>query len=123
MGSGSRRLTRVLLLKACHRAAPLAWEREHRKWSVENWERAAWSDESQFRVLNANGYGQVTWMTPELTPLLLTTTPHLREDVSALDKFSVNHCPTRLVVCGTGLEFVTRPATTRYLYHSTTTAT
>ncbi|GFW31597.1 hypothetical protein TNCV_4420301 [Trichonephila clavipes] len=30
---------------------------------------------------------QVTWMTPELTPPLLTTTPHQREEASALDRF------------------------------------
>ncbi|GFY35254.1 hypothetical protein TNCV_5046281 [Trichonephila clavipes] len=39
-------------------------------------------------------HGQVTWTTPEL---LLTTTPHQREDVSALDRFNVHRCPTRRV--------------------------
>ncbi|GFY05771.1 adhesion G protein-coupled receptor B2 [Trichonephila clavipes] len=39
-------------------------------------------------------HGQVTWTTPELAPLL-TTTPHQREDVSALDRFNVHRCPTR----------------------------
>ncbi|GFT64172.1 hypothetical protein TNCV_3784611 [Trichonephila clavipes] len=33
--------------------------------------------------------------TPELAPPLLTTTPHQREDISALDRFSVHRCPTR----------------------------
>ncbi|GFV66650.1 uncharacterized protein TNCV_2594711 [Trichonephila clavipes] len=33
-------------------------------------------------------HGQVTWTTPELAPPLLTTTPHQREDVSALDRFN-----------------------------------
>ncbi|GFW21935.1 uncharacterized protein TNCV_4822181 [Trichonephila clavipes] len=49
-------------------------------------------------------HGQVTWTTPELAPLLLTTTPHQREDVSALDRFSVHRCPTRRVFSATGLE-------------------
>ncbi|GFU28504.1 uncharacterized protein TNCV_1410411 [Trichonephila clavipes] len=40
-------------------------------------------------------HGQVTWTTPELEPPLLTTTPHQREDVSALDRFNVHRCPTR----------------------------
>ncbi|GFX85058.1 uncharacterized protein TNCV_4998871 [Trichonephila clavipes] len=40
-------------------------------------------------------HGQVTWMTPELAPPLLTTTPHQRKDVSALDRFNVHRCPTR----------------------------
>ncbi|GFX08431.1 uncharacterized protein TNCV_3269201 [Trichonephila clavipes] len=67
-------------------------------------------------------HGQVTWTTPELAPPLLTTTPHQREDVSALDRFNVHRCPTRRVFSGTGLELVTRQATVRYLYHSDTAA-
>ncbi|GFV74650.1 uncharacterized protein TNCV_5130921 [Trichonephila clavipes] len=66
---------------------------------------------------------QVTWTTPELAPPLLTTTPHQREDVSALDRFNVHHCPTRRVFSGTGFEPVTKQATVRYLYHSATSAT
>ncbi|GFW71751.1 uncharacterized protein TNCV_219651 [Trichonephila clavipes] len=68
-------------------------------------------------------HGQVTWTTPELAPHLLTTTPHQREDVSALDRFNVHRYPTRRVFSGTGLELVTRQATIRYLYHSATAAT
>ncbi|GFU59304.1 uncharacterized protein TNCV_4198261 [Trichonephila clavipes] len=68
-------------------------------------------------------HGQVTWTTPELAPPLLTTTPHQREDVSALDRFNVHRCPTRRVFSGTGFEPVTKQATVRYLYHSATTAT
>ncbi|GFX28491.1 uncharacterized protein TNCV_1153001 [Trichonephila clavipes] len=56
-------------------------------------------------------------------PPLLTTTPHQREDVSALDRFNVHRCPTRRVFSGTGLEPVTRQAMVRYLYHSATAAT
>ncbi|GFW03604.1 uncharacterized protein TNCV_3988231 [Trichonephila clavipes] len=55
-------------------------------------------------------------------PPLLTTTPHQREDVSALDRFNVHRCPTRRVFSGTGLEPVTKQATVRYLYHSATAA-
>ncbi|GFT78058.1 uncharacterized protein TNCV_2820611 [Trichonephila clavipes] len=62
-------------------------------------------------------HGQVTWMTPELVPSLLTTTPKQREDVSALDRFSVHRYPTRWVFCGTGIEYVTRPGMVRYLDH------
>ncbi|GFW63563.1 transposable element Tc1 transposase [Trichonephila clavipes] len=65
-------------------------------------------------------HGQVTWTTPELAPPLLTTTPHQREDVSALDRFNVHLCPTRRVFSGTGLDPVTKQATVRYLYHSAT---
>ncbi|GFV83118.1 uncharacterized protein TNCV_2802441 [Trichonephila clavipes] len=56
-------------------------------------------------------HGQVTWTTPELAPPLLTTTPHQREDVSALDRFNVHRCPTWRVFSGTGLEPVTKQAT------------
>ncbi|GFX40330.1 uncharacterized protein TNCV_4319631 [Trichonephila clavipes] len=56
-------------------------------------------------------HGQVTWTTPELAPHLLTTTPHQREDVSALNRFNVHRCPTRRVFSGIGLELVTRQAT------------
>ncbi|GFU06788.1 hypothetical protein TNCV_4353471 [Trichonephila clavipes] len=41
------------------------------------------------------------------TPLL-TTTPHQREDVSALDRFIMHRCPTRRAFSGTGLELITR---------------
>ncbi|GFU20133.1 uncharacterized protein TNCV_2557261 [Trichonephila clavipes] len=67
-------------------------------------------------------FGQVTWTTPELAPPLLTTTPHQREDVSALDRFNEHRCPTQQVFGGTGLELVTRQATIRYLYHSAAAA-
>ncbi|GFT79688.1 uncharacterized protein TNCV_3838751 [Trichonephila clavipes] len=63
-------------------------------------------------------HGQVTWTIP-----LLTTTPHQREDVSALDRFNVHRSPTQRVLSGTGLELLTRQATVRYLYHSATAAT
>ncbi|GFW87364.1 uncharacterized protein TNCV_1267371 [Trichonephila clavipes] len=39
--------------------------------------------------------GQVTSMTPELEPSLLTTIPYQRKDVCALDRFNVHHSPTR----------------------------
>ncbi|GFT41871.1 uncharacterized protein TNCV_1667261 [Trichonephila clavipes] len=69
-------------------------------------------------------HGQVTWTTPELAPPpLLTTPPHPREDVSALDRFNVHRCNTRQVFSGSGLELVTRQAMVRYLYHSATAAT
>ncbi|GBM40748.1 hypothetical protein AVEN_162204-1 [Araneus ventricosus] len=39
MGFGSHRTTRVPLLNARHRAPRLAWAREHREWSLEDWKR------------------------------------------------------------------------------------
>ncbi|GFX29877.1 transposable element Tc1 transposase [Trichonephila clavipes] len=55
MDFGNRRPTRVKLLHARHRAARLAWVREHRDRSAEDWKREAWSDESQFILLNVDG--------------------------------------------------------------------
>ncbi|GFV17036.1 DUF1758 domain-containing protein [Trichonephila clavipes] len=65
------------------------------------------------------------WTTPELAPPSPNyhTTPHQRENVSALDRFNVHRCPTWRVFSGTGLELMTRQATVRYLYHSTIAAT
>ncbi|GFX69386.1 HTH_Tnp_Tc3_2 domain-containing protein [Trichonephila clavipes] len=54
-GFGSHRPTRVPLLDTRHWAARLAWAKDHRGWSVEDWELLAWSDDSPFRLLNANG--------------------------------------------------------------------
>ncbi|GFU65946.1 uncharacterized protein TNCV_1465401 [Trichonephila clavipes] len=42
-------------------------------------------------------HSQVTRTTPELAAPLLTTTPHQREDVRALDRFKVHRSPTRRV--------------------------
>ncbi|GFU45772.1 uncharacterized protein TNCV_1295091 [Trichonephila clavipes] len=58
-----------------------------------------------FVILNL---GQVTRMTPELAPPLLTTTPHQWEGVRALDRFNMHRFPTRWVFRGTGLELMTR---------------
>ncbi|GFX82076.1 uncharacterized protein TNCV_398061 [Trichonephila clavipes] len=68
-------------------------------------------------------HGQLTCTTPELVPPLLATTPHQREEVSALERFNVHRSPTQRVFSGTGLELVRRPATSRYLDHSATAAT
>ncbi|GBM04891.1 hypothetical protein AVEN_252830-1 [Araneus ventricosus] len=54
MGFGSRRPTRVTLLNARHRAARLAWAREQREWTLDDWKRVAWSDKSSFRLLQAD---------------------------------------------------------------------
>ncbi|GFW78758.1 uncharacterized protein TNCV_4261811 [Trichonephila clavipes] len=57
-------------------------------------------------------------MTPELAPSLITTIPHQREDVSALDRFNVHRCPTRRVFSGTELELVTRSPILREQYNA-----
>ncbi|GFU07132.1 uncharacterized protein TNCV_3969951 [Trichonephila clavipes] len=64
----------------------------------------------------------MTWTTSELAPPLLTTTPHQRQDVSALGRFNVHRCLTWWVFSDTGLKLVTRQAMIRYLDHSATVA-
>ncbi|GFU82074.1 uncharacterized protein TNCV_2449331 [Trichonephila clavipes] len=66
---------------------------------------------------------EVTWTTPELAPPLLTTTPHQREDVSALDRFSAHRCPSHGVFSGTGFEPVTKQPRSDTYTHSATAAT
>ncbi|GFT38568.1 uncharacterized protein TNCV_4948881 [Trichonephila clavipes] len=55
-------------------------------------------------------HSQVTRITPELAPPLLSTIPHQREDVGALKRFNVHRFPSRQVLSVTGLEFVTSQA-------------
>ncbi|GFX80485.1 hypothetical protein TNCV_2529931 [Trichonephila clavipes] len=52
-------------------------------------------------------HGQETWMTPELEPRLLNTTPHQWKKVRSLDIFNVHHSITRPVLSSTELKLVT----------------
>ncbi|GFW92824.1 HTH_Tnp_Tc3_2 domain-containing protein [Trichonephila clavipes] len=63
MGFRRRWLTRVPLLTARHKALRLAWARQHRHWTVDDWEHVAWSDESRFQLNRADGIVQV-WRHP-----------------------------------------------------------
>ena len=60
MGFRSRRPTRVPLMTARHKALRLAWDRH---WTVEDWKHVAWSDESRFQLLRADGRVRV-WRQP-----------------------------------------------------------
>ncbi|GFW43213.1 transposable element Tcb2 transposase [Trichonephila clavipes] len=110
------------VLNSRRAASPLVWlvEEEERLESPGHPQATRGLLATDHVILN---HGQVTWTTLELAPPLLTTTLHQWEDVSALERFSVHRCPTRRVFSGTGLEFVTKPATIRCLYHSATAAT
>ncbi|GBM73253.1 hypothetical protein AVEN_94694-1 [Araneus ventricosus] len=59
MGLCSRRPTRVPLLTKRHRQLRLQWAREHRDWTMDEWKRVAWSDESRFLIHHA--YGRVRY--------------------------------------------------------------
>ncbi|GBN75143.1 Transposable element Tc1 transposase [Araneus ventricosus] len=50
MGMCSRHPTRVPLLTKRHRQLRLQWAREHRDWTMDEWKRVAWWDESRFLI-------------------------------------------------------------------------
>ncbi|GBN09315.1 hypothetical protein AVEN_9152-1 [Araneus ventricosus] len=55
MGLCSRRPTRVPLLIKRHRQLRLQWARDHRDWTMDEWKRVAWSDESRFLIHHVDG--------------------------------------------------------------------
>ncbi|GBM16915.1 Transposable element Tc1 transposase [Araneus ventricosus] len=55
MGLCSRRPTRAPLLTKRHRQLRLQWAREHRDWTMDEWKRVAWSDESRFLIHHIDG--------------------------------------------------------------------
>ncbi|GFS92009.1 HTH_Tnp_Tc3_2 domain-containing protein [Trichonephila clavipes] len=50
MGFRSKMLTCVSLLTARHKVLRLAWARQHRHWTVDDWKHVSWSDESRFQL-------------------------------------------------------------------------
>ncbi|GBN80718.1 Transposable element Tcb2 transposase [Araneus ventricosus] len=63
MGFQSRRPTRVPLMTAQHKSLRLAWARQHRHWTVDDWKHVSWSDESRFQLYRADGRVRV-WRQP-----------------------------------------------------------
>ncbi|GBM07838.1 hypothetical protein AVEN_138677-1 [Araneus ventricosus] len=55
----SRRPTRVHLLTKRHRQLRLQWAREHRDWTMDEWKRVDWSDESRFLIHHVDGHVRV----------------------------------------------------------------
>ncbi|GBO04691.1 hypothetical protein AVEN_19391-1 [Araneus ventricosus] len=55
MGLCSRRLTRAVLSTKRRRQLRLQWAREHRDWTMDEWKRVAWSDESRFLIHHVDG--------------------------------------------------------------------
>jgi transposase len=52
------------LLTDVHMANRLAWAREHQHWTVKQWRRVLWSDESTFHQFQQNRHSRV-WREPE----------------------------------------------------------
>ncbi|GIY56940.1 hypothetical protein CDAR_86611 [Caerostris darwini] len=63
LGYSSRRPTRVPLLTERHRLQRLSWAREHIGWSLDEWKTVAWSNESRFQLVRADGRVRV-WRRP-----------------------------------------------------------
>ena len=63
LGYSSRIPTRVPLLTERHRLQRLSWAREHIGWSLDEWKTVAWSDESRFQLVRADGRVRV-WRIP-----------------------------------------------------------
>ncbi|GFX66689.1 HTH_Tnp_Tc3_2 domain-containing protein [Trichonephila clavipes] len=55
MGFLSRIPTHVPLLIALYKALHIAWARQHRHWTLDDWKHVAWSDESRFQLNRADG--------------------------------------------------------------------
>ncbi|GBL78665.1 Transposable element Tc1 transposase [Araneus ventricosus] len=55
MGLWNRRPTLVPLLTKRHRQLRLQWVRKHRDWTMDEWKRVAWSDESRFLIHHVDG--------------------------------------------------------------------
>lgn len=55
MGFSSRRPSRVPLISQKNRKRRLLWAQERRNWSLEEWKKVAWSDESRFLLHHADG--------------------------------------------------------------------
>ena len=48
MGLRSHRPVRMPMMTPVHRRKHLQWARERRNWTLEQWKKVAWSDESRF---------------------------------------------------------------------------
>jgi len=55
MGLRSRRQVRVPMITPVHRRKCLQWAREHQNWTLEQWKKVAWSDESHFLLDHVDG--------------------------------------------------------------------
>ena len=59
MGLRSRRPVRVPMMIPAHRGKHLQWACERRNWTLEQWKKVAWSDESRFLLDHVDGHVRV----------------------------------------------------------------
>ena len=55
MGLRSRGLVRVPMMTPVHRRKRLQWARKHQNWTLGQWKKVAWSDESRFLLDDVDG--------------------------------------------------------------------
>ena len=55
LGYHGRAAVHKPLVTKGNRAARLQWAKEHREWTVEDWKRVVWSDESRFTLFRSDG--------------------------------------------------------------------
>ena len=67
MGLRSRRPVRVPMMTPVHRRKSLQWARERRNWTLEQWKKVSWSNESHFRLDHVDGRLRVEVMAPGCT--------------------------------------------------------
>ncbi|GBM13136.1 hypothetical protein AVEN_64349-1 [Araneus ventricosus] len=70
MGLCSSRPTRVPLLTKRRRQLRLQWALEHQDWTMDEWKRVAWSDESRFLIHHVVGSGYAVCQANSCSPLV-----------------------------------------------------
>ena len=70
--------TKKLLVSATNRKKRLEFARNHRNWTVEQWKKVVWSDESRFTLFQNDGRVRV-WREPHEAMDPSCTTPTLQE--------------------------------------------
>ena len=55
MGLRSRRPVRWPMMTSVHRGKRLQWGRERQNWTLKQWKKVAWSDESRFLLDHVDG--------------------------------------------------------------------
>jgi len=59
MGLRSRRPSWVPMQTARHRQQRMKWAQDHRDWTVDDWKKVAWSDESRFLVHHVDDQARI----------------------------------------------------------------
>ena len=55
VGLFARPMIKKPLLSNRHQLARLAWAKEHKSWTIEDWRKVVWSDESKFNLRGSDG--------------------------------------------------------------------